>query len=274
MIPRMRERAVPGRFEVIATFSPTSELTSVDLPTLGRPTTATKPDFTKPCWAPDGPAVESLHPHLRHPASLDPERGESGPGRGEHLTFLWHSSRQPENQPANRVPLVVGEVDPDELAEVGHREPAIDPPTAVLLDLDERHLDVVLVDDLTDKLLQQVLEGDQPAVPPNSSTTMAMCDLVACISRSNSATLVLGDEVGRAHHRGDGGSQLASVDHRQQVFGITDADHVVGVVTDHGTREKPLRPASPSGRRWWHRADHHHVGPGHHHLAHQHRRRR
>jgi hypothetical protein len=35
-----------GREEVIATFVPTMAFTRVDLPTLGRPTTATKPERT------------------------------------------------------------------------------------------------------------------------------------------------------------------------------------------------------------------------------------
>ena len=35
-----------GRVEMIATFAPQSALTSVDLPTFGRPATATKPLFT------------------------------------------------------------------------------------------------------------------------------------------------------------------------------------------------------------------------------------
>ena len=42
----MRCRVVFGREEVIATFVPTMAFTRVDLPTLGRPTTATKPERT------------------------------------------------------------------------------------------------------------------------------------------------------------------------------------------------------------------------------------
>ena len=41
--PRIARRVVCGRSETIATFSPTIALTSVDLPTLGRPASATKP---------------------------------------------------------------------------------------------------------------------------------------------------------------------------------------------------------------------------------------
>src|SRR5258706_10770359 len=42
-IPRMRCRVVCGRGAVILTFCPTSALTRVDLPTLGRPNTDTVP---------------------------------------------------------------------------------------------------------------------------------------------------------------------------------------------------------------------------------------
>ena len=38
-------RVVCGRLDVMATFSPVSALTSVDLPVLGRPTTETSPDL-------------------------------------------------------------------------------------------------------------------------------------------------------------------------------------------------------------------------------------
>ena len=42
--PRIARRVVCGLSETIATFWPTSALTSVDLPTLGRPASATKPE--------------------------------------------------------------------------------------------------------------------------------------------------------------------------------------------------------------------------------------
>src|SRR5439155_25370427 len=42
-MPVMRVRVVWGRRETMAIFSPTSRLSSVDLSTLGRPTSATKP---------------------------------------------------------------------------------------------------------------------------------------------------------------------------------------------------------------------------------------
>jgi hypothetical protein len=42
----MRCRVVLGRDDVMATFVPTIVFTRVDLPTFGRPTTATKPERT------------------------------------------------------------------------------------------------------------------------------------------------------------------------------------------------------------------------------------
>ena len=43
MMPRMGLRVVFGWADVITIFLPTKALTSVDLPTFGRPITATKP---------------------------------------------------------------------------------------------------------------------------------------------------------------------------------------------------------------------------------------
>src|SRR5690606_936130 len=66
-IPRMRCRVVCGRGVTMLTFVPTSALISVDLPTFGRPTTATKPARN----APASPAIDAplaiLHEreHLR-----------------------------------------------------------------------------------------------------------------------------------------------------------------------------------------------------------------
>jgi hypothetical protein len=42
-MPKIRRRVVCGLSETIATLPPASALTSVDLPTFGRPATATKP---------------------------------------------------------------------------------------------------------------------------------------------------------------------------------------------------------------------------------------
>jgi hypothetical protein len=44
-MPRIAWRVVCGRFDVIATFAPTSAFISVDLPVFGRPTKQTKPEW-------------------------------------------------------------------------------------------------------------------------------------------------------------------------------------------------------------------------------------
>src|SRR5215468_1706514 len=46
-MPWIRRRVVCGLSETIAIFPPASALTSVDLPTFGRPATAMKPDFMR-----------------------------------------------------------------------------------------------------------------------------------------------------------------------------------------------------------------------------------
>src|ERR1041385_8215488 len=46
-MPWIRRRVVCGLSETIATLPPASALTSVDLPTFGRPATATKPDLIR-----------------------------------------------------------------------------------------------------------------------------------------------------------------------------------------------------------------------------------
>ena len=65
---RMRLRVVCGLSETIATFWPTSRLTSVDLPTFGRPTTVTKP-------ARNGDDRGVAHAGLRRPARAGSARG-------------------------------------------------------------------------------------------------------------------------------------------------------------------------------------------------------
>ena len=56
-MPSRRWRVVCGRLEVMLTLAPTSALTSVDLPTLGRPMTATWPARIGLCVVVDGAAL-------------------------------------------------------------------------------------------------------------------------------------------------------------------------------------------------------------------------
>src|SRR3990170_755738 len=68
-IPRMRRRVVCGLSDTIATLPPQSAFTSVDLPTFGRPATATKPLFNAtppPGWG--------VHPHSPRTLARDSAR--------------------------------------------------------------------------------------------------------------------------------------------------------------------------------------------------------
>src|ERR687886_777982 len=70
-------RVVCGRAEVIETFWPTSRLTSVDLPTLGRPTTAIKP-LRKPLSV--APTWDSslIDARARRRGAVSPRTGSDG----------------------------------------------------------------------------------------------------------------------------------------------------------------------------------------------------
>ena len=112
-----------------------------------------------------------------------------------------------------------------------------------------------------------------PAVPPNSSTTITRCTRLSCISFSSSSTgLESGHQTGlrimRADPLGGLGVRLV-VDPLDHVLEVEHADHVVQPVADH-------RDAAEAGaQRQRDRLaqglvllDEHHVGPRHHHLAH------
>ena len=86
---RMRLRVVWGLSETIATFWPTSRLTRVDLPTLGRPTTVTKPERK-------GPALGSRR------------RGRSRAGPPGHAGLVTSA---PEADAVDPLPLGVHDLD-------------------------------------------------------------------------------------------------------------------------------------------------------------------
>src|SRR4029077_20190661 len=65
-------------------------------------------------------------------------------------------------QPGHRLHVLLFQVDAEQLAEFGRRQPGGDPGRAVGEPFYRRLLVVVLVGDLADDLLQDVLDGDQP----------------------------------------------------------------------------------------------------------------
>ena len=74
--PRIARRVVWGLSETIATLRPTIALTSVDLPTFGRPASATKPDRVPSSATPRSPPAGPASP--RRP-SRDPSRRDGVP---------------------------------------------------------------------------------------------------------------------------------------------------------------------------------------------------
>src|SRR5256884_1944182 len=75
--PRTWVRVVWGLSDTIETLVPTILFTRVDLPTLGRPTSVTKPDLTPPC--PSGLVARRGRPRA-HPGC--PPRAGAPPGHG------------------------------------------------------------------------------------------------------------------------------------------------------------------------------------------------
>ena len=191
-MPRIARRVVCGLSLVIATFSPTSALVSVDLPTFGRPTKVTNPDrnsagsvrshhspLLAPLWrdadlagarrAPDRRVSAASSASLRStntvarprprprdapPVMTRPSYSAVAPGCGTRPERL-------AEQTADRVDVLVLELDAEQVADLVESEPGADP-VAARLELDDLvGARVVLVGDLADELLDEVLEGHE-----------------------------------------------------------------------------------------------------------------
>ena len=100
----MRRRVVCGLSETIATLPPQSAFTSVDLPTFGRPATATKPDFTGARTSPAAarPACTLTISPSRVPETTRSKRNSYShwrqPPQGEAVIAI--ASRSPGLQPS------------------------------------------------------------------------------------------------------------------------------------------------------------------------------
>ena len=175
--PRTCVRVVCGRDDTIETFVPTSWFTSVDLPTLGRPTRETNPR------AEAAPALARVMRSRRAATSPSASSSSSGSSTGMIATEVMRrpSTRSVRNsRPWNRTVSpasgtwpsrlntrpptvshsVSGSSRPEHLADVVDRRPARRAPAPAGERLDAGALDVELVGDLADDLLEQVLERD------------------------------------------------------------------------------------------------------------------
>src|SRR5215210_2033234 len=110
----IRVRVVCGLSEVMATLVPTMRFTSVDLPTLGRPTKVTNPDRTSSALDARGrrrvERVQAVDTHASDPPTHHALRAQL-PARHLHrLTLGGDVPELGEEQPADRVPVAFGKL--------------------------------------------------------------------------------------------------------------------------------------------------------------------
>ena len=219
----------------MATLVPTMALTSVDLPTLGRPTTATNPERTgfSPRWASRrrGPRrrrrcgrlssasavrapVGSMRTRpMRRPRTSTAVRRK--PSDLDRVAGIGHPPEQVEHQATDGVPGAVGQLGAEQLVGVVHRVARTHDHRPVLTALDRGLLHVELVDDVAHQLLEQVLERDQPR-----------------------RAAVLVDD--------DGHVELLLLHLAQEVRDLLGLGYELG--RPHDLAHRPVRPARPLGR--------------------------
>src|ERR1700674_4607263 len=174
--PRTVVRVVWGRSETMVTLVPTSRLTRVDLPALGRPTIDANPERNSGMSARGG-GVRDAGPvrgrrvvggrgvadQPRDDASaLDAFGAELEVLEGDHFAFVGDVAQQVEDEAADGVPFGVGELDAELFADLVDGGPSGDAEGPVGESFDAGGLAVVLVDDLADDLLEEVFEGAEP----------------------------------------------------------------------------------------------------------------
>ena len=199
--PRICVRVVCGRFETMDTFEPTSRFTSVDFPTLGRPTRLTNPER---CSLTEARARRAR----AHPDGRSRPRGPRRRARGTGM-IATEAMRRPStcsvrnSRPWNRTVSPASGTWPSRLktrpptvshsvsgsstpstsftSSIGVRPGAADPPAASRST--PGLLGVVLVDDLADDLLEQVLERDEAGGARRTRRRRSPCGTSASASR-------------------------------------------------------------------------------------------
>src|SRR5688572_448557 len=182
-MPTRRWRVVCGLSETIASFSPSTRLSSVDLPALGRPTSATAPALAagpSTSWAagasgtarllllvghrlrlapPRSPAVVRLGPDPQHPAAVGGLDREAQAQGIHNLTAARDGAQGGGDQPADRLERRLADFDAEDLLELAQpRRPGQPPGAAAQLLVVARRL-VGLVGDLAHDPLQEILHG-------------------------------------------------------------------------------------------------------------------
>src|SRR4051812_7174649 len=96
------------------------------------------------------------------PRAVDVEHVEADPVVNDLVSGFGRAAELAEDEPGDRVVVLLGQLGLELLVEVVDREGAVDSHVTVPEMLDGLVRKVVFVLDLADDLLQQVLEGDDP----------------------------------------------------------------------------------------------------------------
>src|SRR5579864_3376481 len=228
--PRTARRVVLGRGEVMVTLVPRMRFTSVDFPTLGRPTTVTKPERSPaPTSSPaevsgsSGPVVvlaalgtggtgrvQRGDPDAADAMSLDPLGHEAHAIDLHRLALDRDPAQDVEQEAAHGVPVAFGELGVEELVELVDGKPGRDRHLTVAEGLHGGLLDVVLVDDLAHQFLDEVLEGDQSGGAPVLVDGDRLVKLALLhLAHEPRHPLGLGDEVRGPHEVAHGSRAVA-----------------------------------------------------------------
>ena len=244
---RMRLRVVCGLSETMATFWPTIWFTRVDLPTFGRPTTATNPGLHRLVLRRLPAEAHAVDPLALGVHDLDHEAAVVDP-----LARARDAAEGRRHQAADRPHVVaVGERGLQRLLQPVDVHAAGDQERAVGLDADRLRLQVVLVLDLAHDLLDDVLhrhqagdaavlvDGDREGDPAGLELLQQLRDL-----------LRLRHQVGLAHQRPQRiGGRPVVLDE------VAHAHHARRC--RRGSRRRPApgctssRAGAGAGRRWW-----------------------
>ena len=302
-MPRIVCRVVCGRPDVIATFWPTSALVSVDLPALGRPTKQAKPDRK---------VIGSLRGCRTSASSVRRRRSRSRARRRTRAaTWLTRTvanlRRRPSTRSATRCSPWMSPADPRSGTlpkALASRPPAVStsssstsspnsspsssrPSRAGTRNTPSPRSSTTGAVGSCSSVSSPTISSSassmvtSPAMPPYSSTTIAMCDVpVLQLAQQLVDGLGLGHE-----HRGPGQRAGGGVEHGLLLVVVRapggrdrqPPDHVLeventGQVVDRLARQRDAGEARPQqqGERLAHgrvvgRGDH--VGAGNHHLA-------
>ncbi len=213
-----------------------------------------------------GPVRDGHDRHGRDAASLDPLGPELQPLEPHRLTLVGHVAQQVEDETADGVPLRVGELDAQHLVDLVDRGAArrADPATrrACSTPGSSASYSSTISPTISSSRSSSVTS---PAVPPYSSTTIAMWNFWVRISRRSSATrLDSGTNTASRTATRTGSLPVTGAGAVDEILQVDDADDVVGVVLVAGdAREAALDRGLDAGFDRLVGVDRHHVRARH-----------